>query len=124
MSMSHDDTVPPAAITTVTSEDALDVVAVIDAAQNIDDTIAQLQAQIDALTASAQTQNVEIQRLHAAFRTLPCPNESGVSDLMIEGSVKVENVGACVSAGICGCELGYILTTPIWAPPPSEAAPS
>lgn len=96
---------------------ARDVTLGAEAIENFEEVLQELQAQINALETTTQAQTNQISRLAAAFGTLPCPKESGVSDLMVDGSVTVESIQSCVKAGICSCEMGYILISETWTPP-------
>jgi hypothetical protein len=87
---------------------AIDAVMQMEAIENIDQVIGDLQAQITALNDTVNEQGEQVARLTAAVKSLDCPD--GVLDQTTKDVVST--VSVCMDQGNCTCDVGYALRMP------------
>lgn len=88
---------------------AIDELMDAEAAQQLQEIIAQLQSQIDALDYSSTEQGRQITRLTAAINGLDCPK--GVQDPNTKEE-EPASVQTCIAQGTCTCDTGLALQMP------------
>jgi hypothetical protein len=87
---------------------AIDAVMQMEALENIDQVISDLQAQITMLTGIVDQQGEQITRVTAAVKCFDCPTDV----LNPYYKDKVASVDVCMDQGLCTCDVGYALRMP------------
>jgi hypothetical protein len=93
---------------------ARDAEMLTEAAENAGTLLVQLQAQITALQTVCAQHDDTIARLYAATQCHACPG--GCEITHDDGELHPANIGECVKAGLCHCEVGHILNAQTWSP--------
>lgn len=87
---------------------AIDAVMQMEALENIDQVISDLQAQITVLSDTTYQQGEQIARVTAAVKSFDCP----IGTLNQFYKDKVASVDVCMDQGLCTCDVGYALRMP------------